>query len=242
MCQNLTLLLVTYPYTLILSAPTTVTSNLTINTHHNLLVGNNDTLRAVNRIGAITFSGANALARNGPHIASIISVARRCSDIRNRSSRSRNSRNGSGMLTLFTDIRANSDRPLTRTVIDRTGTTGIIVPITSGTSTATNGTMRTAVTKHTLTVNSPICTTSRTSVSTRRRTRVRTLRGRNGAISILFSRRDQRILKLITLESRLQSSTRRNITRLGTVNIHSIVLANSGHLATRTLTDGLSIR
>lgn len=63
---TLSMLIITYPYTMKLTAPMTLTTNLGGTTHGRVLVESASTLRRVHGISIIMFSGAKALARKRP--------------------------------------------------------------------------------------------------------------------------------------------------------------------------------
>lgn len=110
---TVTIVMITYPYTLNLTAPATVLINSKLKTRQKLLVHNNSVLRTLRRISAIIFSGAKALALNRPAIA----IAQ---PVNSRLART-------SLLRLTTAMRDNAHRPLTITV--RGTTAGRSLPL-----------------------------------------------------------------------------------------------------------------
>lgn len=64
--STISMLMVTYPYTLKLTAPATLVINVNGTTDRRVLVGSTITLRRVHGISMIMLSGAKALARKRP--------------------------------------------------------------------------------------------------------------------------------------------------------------------------------
>ncbi len=101
--ESIAVLIMFYPYTLILTAPATVVTSVNGLAGCKVLMGSKRTVRRLTRISRLMFSGAKALAGKAPGIIGVVS------------------RGPHRVVRLMTSLRSGSRRPLTGTVIGRCG-------------------------------------------------------------------------------------------------------------------------
>lgn len=222
--ETVSILMVDYPYTLKLTAPITVVINGNINTGGKVLFGATISLRATNEVSAIILSGANAIAGNRPTIASVIAIR--------GVSRAR-------LLGATITLRGSDRRPLTGTVMICTGSERVVNSTIARFGTMANGKLATGINSRDICNNGCECVSRFTRVSSSRGTGTRRLTRRNGAPLCFYGKGG--FLNVVTITSVVGRSNGRTIGRLGGVNIHIMVLANSGRGATGTITGGTSV-
>lgn len=192
--------------------------NVKTTSHTNVLFGNNGCLSTVARVGAVTFSGANALAANYFSIASV-----RTREV----SRSR-------LLALLLSIRRGDARPVTRTVIHCTGGRGVSTTDMSRVRRLTKRNIRTIVNKRRILIKG-VHLVGRHKVSVPRR-----LSSRMTAM-IVYTVSGGCTNRLL-LSSALGSSTMRTVTGLEGLKIASVhLLSNSGGRVITSFTEHLKV-
>lgn len=184
----------------------------------------NRTLRTLRRIGIVTISGANALARNGPALASF--------RIRRKFRRRR-------ILHVITSIRTGSRRPVTMTVIRTTRRRGVdLLPVATFSSIAKLK-VGTRIANRAVRVNTSHCVGRLRLSIAPFRGRTTHLKRRNGApLCITVSRG---LTTVVTITSPVGSAACATVTNLRRLNLGITVVANSGQRATRTVTTGLRV-
>lgn len=187
--------------------------------HLNILFGNNGCLSTVARIGAIMFSGANALAGNAFSM---------------RSYRTRPKIARRGLVRLTTSTRQGDARPVTGTVVDCTGRESVRLVAAASIARVTNRKLRTAVSKahilikgaHLLAGFKVRCPSRLSSVISA----VITYTVKAGCTNCLL------------LSSALGRSTIGTIGRLGTLGVGGVrVLSKSGRTVIAGFTRGLNV-
>ncbi len=206
-----TILIVTYPYTLKLTAPATIVINANLNTSGNVLVHGNRILRILRDIGITIFSGAKALAINGPSIASTVTSR--------------------GVVSLTTSTRLSSARPLSLTILGCTsrGNVGCRGPSDFGGR--SNGNMVTGVNASRILMKGTRFLGSTKVSATGFPMGTRGFVHSNG--SIIFVTMGNRYGNLLTVSSALGDGSRGALASLGGRKVGAMVLSNSGHLTTR---------
>lgn len=200
---------------MIVDVPLNCFNKINNTTGQNVLIGNSACLSALTRIGAIIFSGANALARNGFHIAGIMA---------------RGNLGGRRLLRLTTRIRSRSGRPITRSV-HRTCKRAVSTSTIRSCRRVTNRNVHTAIGNHAILTNG--------SQLLRHRTVPRSIYIMRNAITRLTI--SKRCDNHVVVTSRLGSSTIRTVHTLRTRNVRATVLANSDRSITSDVTGGLNL-
>lgn len=218
MTHNVSILIVDYPYTLKLTAPMTVVIKGKVNTGGKVLFGGTITLRGTKGARVMTLSGAKAVAAKRPHIASVLPT-RNCA--------------GHSLVRLTTSLRDSDRRPLTGTIVRRTGTAKVSRATMRSFRTLPKGNLFT-IHKRSLLLNKDIsCVGRGMAMSSALLSRTRGLTRRKGA-PLLFTG-GRAYTNLVTMTSALGRSDPRTITRLHSVKVHIVVLAKSGRHATGTV-------
>lgn len=222
--HKVSILMVSYPYTLNLTAPITVVINDNLNTGGNVLFGATTSLRRANEVRVITLSGANAVAGNRPEIASVVPG--------NRAARGR-------LLGTTTSLRGGDRRPLTGTMVSCTRDGGVVYSSMSVFGTLPKGNLDNAMGKGGVFTNGLGFVGAGTRVSPNGGRVTRELSNSNGAP--LFFTLSNGLLNVVTITSIVGSSDPGTIGRLEGVKVHIIVLANSGRHATGTVNGSTNI-
>lgn len=219
-----TILMVTYPYTLNLTAPASVVTNSNQTTRCKILFGNKRRLRLARRVATIILSGAKAIARNGPMLASIV--------VR------RGIRRGA-FLRLMKSTRGRSRRPLTRTVMGKVGSGKVVLFGPIRFRTVPKCKVGTEISKGSLLVNAEELV-SGCSIGIRSTgLSVRALRrGKGATVLITISNGCTNVITITSAVGRASEST---VGHLEGLNVRIVVVAKSGGHATRTVTSRINV-
>lgn len=219
--HKVSILIVDYPYTLNLTAPITVVINDNGKTGGNVLFGATRDLRIYNGASVIYLSGANAMARNGPDMASVVSPGSR------------------RLLSCTCTLRDGDRRPLSGTIVNcyRSGGVGLLRY--SSTGILTNGNLYNAMGNISIRNNGSGCVRAIYTIPTRCVRSTHELSTDKGAP--LFFTTNNSFVNLVYISSAIGTADGRTISSLGGVNMSIIVVANSGRAATSSVTYRINV-